>query len=152
MERVLELTEGPLADAGFGVGRDVDRKQRPERRLQPEPAGERLRGVAGMAGRAVGGTSEIRAARHESRIVLQSLGTGARHEAERRQHRRQHRLRLSVQSIQSASHRRPPCFIAVQSLRIFHAKMNVSKAFRRTPDTGVSDRRRRRTVASEVTP
>jgi hypothetical protein len=33
MERVLELIEGPLADAGFGIGRDVDGKQRPERRL-----------------------------------------------------------------------------------------------------------------------
>jgi hypothetical protein len=55
VERVLEIGESPAVDPGLWVRGDVDRKNRAEWRMQRQPAGERLRLVAGMARHAVCG-------------------------------------------------------------------------------------------------
>src|SRR5262249_28062234 len=51
-----------VADASVLVGRDVGRIERAERQLEAEPAGKILAAGPGVAGHAIGGTRQIRAA------------------------------------------------------------------------------------------
>ena len=58
----VELGPRPVADAVFLVGRDIGREDRPERRLERQPAGPGRAALDDMAGIAIGRDGDIGAA------------------------------------------------------------------------------------------
>ena len=62
VHRADEFGFSPLANAGVGIGRDVGRVDRAERRFQRSPAGVENAARAGMADRAVAERGKLLAA------------------------------------------------------------------------------------------
>ena len=62
MQRTAKVRARPPADAGDGIGRDVGREHRPERRVDAQPARKWCAAGRGVAGNTVAGTRQVLAA------------------------------------------------------------------------------------------
>ena len=74
MQRREKLAIGHVADSGFLVRRDIGRHQRAERRLQRQPAGERLAAGLGVARSAIGEHRKISSALDALEILAVGAG------------------------------------------------------------------------------